>query len=103
MPRLKNRNKKDDISLASRDINLRSEQNKSLIELIANRKVSSENLDAVEEEVELLIFKFDRTLRAESRIPTAQQRSLGNKIDQNAYNHTSDCRVLLWDEVHHKG
>ena len=50
---------KDDITLASREIDIRSEEYKSLIELIANQKIDSNNTDAIEDEVTFSIFKFN--------------------------------------------
>ena len=41
-----------------------------MVELIANQKINSNNIDAIEEEIEFQVFKFDRNLRSSSHMWT---------------------------------
>ena len=67
--------------MTTRQVDLRSEQNKPLVELIAKQKINSNNIDAIEEEIEFQVFKFDRNLRSSSRMATEvpQQNSQTTK------------------------
>ena len=67
--------------MTTRQVDLRSEQNKPLVELIAKQKIDSNNIDAIEEEIEFQVFKFDRNLRSSSRMSTEvpQQKSKTTK------------------------
>ena len=78
--KLKQDHDEDDITRATRQVDLRSEQNKPLVEMIAKQKIDSKNIDTVEEEIEFQVFKFDRSLRSSSRMSTEVPQQSSKKM-----------------------
>ena len=56
----------EQVSKATRRVNLRTDFHKPLLKLIMKKDVTSSNIVQIEEEVEFMIFKLDRDLQKNS-------------------------------------
>jgi len=65
----------DEVVRATRRVDLRTDFHKPLLELIVKKKITSTNIDQIEEEVEFLIFKLDRDLQKHAHIPRLDLRT----------------------------